>query len=203
MAAEHRVAPLNEKAPADGVPKAIAAQLADKGLRVIRGEKTHVCDIWLCRELPVGRPSKKADIVYPFRQGQLIGVVRYARTSRDFKNQKIRKGVYTMRFAYQPTDGNHIGTFATKDFLLLVSVADDTKVAPPKLATLIENSVIAAQSAHPAFLCLLKSKAKKTPVFRHLDETDWWILQLTGNAKRDGKPVKLLMDLVIAGYVEE
>ncbi|MCA9269951.1 MAG: hypothetical protein KDA41_15830, partial [Planctomycetales bacterium] len=165
----YRVKPLDEPAPSDDVAPAIAAQLAPAGVAVMRSETSTLCNIWLCKEWPVAAGFKpSAEVLYPFASGQLIGVLQLKRSSGDFRDQDIGRGVYTLRYAQQPVDGNHVGTSKTRDFLLLVSAEEDRAAEPLDLEKMIAASKEAAESSHPAMLALqaIAGDVDKTPAIR-------------------------------------
>ena len=205
-AVDYRVEPLDEAPPVDELSAEIASQLSPHGLRVIRGTKRAYCDIWLLKqwEIPASfEPT--AEIIYPFRPGQLVGVARFSRKGADFRGQDIARGVYTMRYAHQPVDGSHIGTSPTRDFLLLLRADADKSAKGLGTEDLIANSAAAAASSHPCMLCLqrVSEHAGKFPSMRHYEEFDWWIVGLQGQVKAGAETKKLAMELVIAGAAIE
>jgi len=205
-AAEHRAQPLKEAAPADVLAKEIQAQLADEGFRVLRGTKRVVCDIWPAKEWPLAADFKPTgELLYPFRVGQFLGVLRFKYKSPDFRDQSIPAGVYTMRYAQQPVDGNHVGTSPTRDFVLLVRAEDDKTVAPIEYKKLAELSKTAAESSHPALLPLRKvdKPADKPPAMHHDEEHDWWVLEFAGTGRAGEKTASLNVRLLVAGVAAE
>ncbi len=206
VASDHRVEPLNESAPAEEISKEVAGQLAPAGMRVIRGTETTLCDIWLCKEWPAKADFQaSADVLYPFQPGQLVGVVRFARESADFRDQDIGSGVYTLRYAQQPVDGAHVGTSPTRDFLLLQSAAKDTSAAPMDYKKQVELSKEVGESTHPALLSMqrLQDDAATAPSMRHDEERDWWILRFQGKVKAGDQVRDLPIELVVAGVAAE
>ena len=206
LAVDHRVEKLDEAPPADALGAEIAGKLQTTGARVIRGTSREAADIWLVKDLGVDPNAATAGgVQYPLQQGQLLGVVRYPREGSDFRDQDIPEGVYTMRYALQPVDGAHVGTFPTRDFILLSKAADDQTAAPVDTMTLVERSFDASETAHPAMLALLKldEKAESYPGISHNEERDWWIVRLEAATKAGEQAGKLPLDIVVAGYVEE
>jgi hypothetical protein len=199
-AADHRVEQLNEPAPADALSPEIAALLAPQGVRVIRGESRQICDIWMCREWPVEALEPGENLIYPLRPGQLIGVVRFPRKGSDFRDQDIAAGVYTLRYGLQPVDGAHVGTSPTRDFLLLLSAADDTSTDVTPEEELKELSAKAAGTTHPCLLSLQRTEGDQ-PI-RHLSDRDWWLVRLNGKLTNEGQAKELALDLVVVGKAE-
>jgi len=201
QAADHRVEPLKEAAPKAELSEDIAAQLAPTGLRVIRGSTRNVCDIWLCKEWAVKAPAKGDDIIYPFTPGQLIGVVRYSRKGSDFRDQDISQGIYTLRYAQQPVNGDHVGTSPTRDFLLLVKASVDKSIAKIDYKKLTEASAEAVESTHPGLLSLQRLKGDG-PI-RNDEQHDWWIVRLQGKVKMGDVLKNQSLDVVVVGQAAE
>lgn len=204
LAAEHRVEKLDEAAPADALGDEIASKLQATGARVVRGTSRTVCDLWLCKELATGGATPQG-VQYSFSEGQLIGAIRFPREGADFRDQDIPAGVYTLRYALQPVDGAHVGTFPTRDFLVLNKAESDQTAGPVETKTLIERGTEASETSHPAMMALLKveGKAEAYPGIVHNEERDWWILRLEAPTKMGDKAAPLPLDIVVAGYVEE
>ncbi len=199
-AAEHRVEALNEPAPADKLAPEIAELLAPTGVRIIRGSSRTVADIWLLKQWPVESFEAKGDVNYPFRPGQLIGVIRYPRSASDFRDQDISSGVYTLRYGQQPVDGAHVGTSPTRDFLMLQPAEDDTTTEPLAYEANVELSAKTSGTLHPAILSLQRVEGDE-PI-RHVEAKDWWLVRLNGTAVADGQSQPLPLDLVIVGQAE-
>ena len=125
-----------------------------------------------------GQPADT--ILYPFEVGVLMGVLRFPRKGADFRGQDIASGVYTLRYANQPVDGNHVGTFDTRDFLLMVPASADQSPATIPEMDLFKTSAESAESTHPAIMPLVKPDAADAPAMRHVEEQDWWAVRLSG-----------------------
>lgn len=206
MADEHRLEVTTDGLPTDDLSAEIAGALSTDGYKVIRGKKRTVCEIWLCKEWPVAADFEATtEVNYPFKPGQLIGVIRFKRKGPDFRDQIISRGVYTLRYGQQPVDGNHEGTSATRDFLMLVNAEEDRTIEPPDAQTLIEKSSDAAGSNHPAMLCLQKaeSDAEEVPSLRVDEDHEWTVLQLNGKAKAADAAADLRLDVVVVGIAAE
>jgi len=205
LADEYRVEVLDEAPPLDDASDSLRQQFTKTGLKVIRGSNRTVCELWPCRQwqAPDGfQPS--AERLYPFQRGQLVGLLRLRRRGNDFRDQQISRGVYTLRYGLQPIDGNHEGTSPTRDFLVLVKIEEDSLEKQWTVESLMEASATAAESNHPAMLCLQQAKAqRKAASMRHNQEYDWWILQLAGEAVSGASTRPLPVDIVVVGHAEE
>ena len=206
-AADYSISVLEEAAPADELAPEIAKQLSPTGFKVMRSETSTLCHIWLCKQWNVADGFKPtAELQYPFQQGQLVGVIQYKRRGEDFREQDVNRGVYTLRYALQPTDGNHEGTSATRDFLLVVKAEDDKSPEPMDVEKLFAASKEAAESSHPGLLAMKspspEAKTEK-PLIREQAEDEWWIISITGAAAVGDKASPLTMDVVIMGHADE
>jgi hypothetical protein len=205
--ATFRVETLKEGPPAEGLSPAVRAQLESTGVRVIRGTKTVYCDFWFCKDLVTEEDFKPtAQRLYPFQEGQLVGVVRYARSGSDFREQELAEDTYTLRYALMPVDGNHVGVFPTRDFLLLVCARDDKDPGLfEDLDELNERSMDAAQAGHPAMYPLTEvlDDVGVAPVMRHNEESDWWIVRAGLKTKTGDESQAMIVEYVVVGIAEE
>jgi len=199
---EYTVQTLDEAAPGDDLAPEVAAALSPTGLKVMKGENRSVCSFW-----PVAQLKTKADftpsasMLYPVEMGELIGVIHFKRKAQDFRGQEIEAGTYTVRFALQPEDGNHVGTSDTRDFLVLLKPSDDS--APEKMATgdLFAKSAAAAGTTHPCMLALLSAAdtTGELPSVEH--DADRELLSVAFSQKTATKP--LTMRMVVVGRAAE
>ncbi len=193
-----------DAAPPKEVSEKISALLSHQAVRIKRGSRAAM-EIWLMKSWKVSTDFKPtSEVLYPFSEGQLIGVIRYVKRGGDFRDQTIGRGVYTLRYGQQPVDGNHEGTSPTRDFLLLVQAEVDESLAPFDPMKLSELSAEAAGSGHPAMLCLQSrhEPPKTVPAMLHDEDQEWWLLRHRGKVNAGGKVIDLPFDLVVVGYSE-
>ena len=201
---DHSVEKIDGRPEAGDVADDLLDQLADSGLRVKRGSSRTVCELWLCKEWPVDAEFKPTpERLYPFKPGQLIGVLRFRRRGSDFRDQNIGRGWYTLRFGLQPVDGNHEGTSPTRDFLVMVGADQDTANKSWDMRKLLEASAEAAGSTHPGLLCLQKATDGADTVMRHDETNDWWILHTVGTGAAEEKTQQIPLDLIVVGHATE
>lgn len=206
LAVDYRVEEVDEAPPADAVGEEIAQELSPTALRVVRGKSTPHCDIWLRKSWPVRDDfTPSLSELYPFHVGELLGVVRYHRSGEDFRAQEIPEGVYTLRYALQPVDGNHIGTSDTRDFMLLLPAADDQELADLDESRLWELSATSVGTSHPAMLSLLSAgdEADELPSIAHNEEFDQWSITFGSQAEAGGDTKELVVRLVVVGHSPE
>lgn len=203
---EHRVEAIKRTPEAKGLSKEVAATLSDEGIKVIRGTSRTVCEFWPCKKWEISANFKPTtERLYPFKAGHLIGLLHFPRRGKDFRDQTIKSGWYTLRYALQPTDGNHEGTSSTRDFLVMVRAEEDKSPETIETKQLLAASAEAANSAHPAMLCFQRppEASSKDSSLRHVEDNDWWVLHFTGTGVADGTPKDLSADLIVVGHADE
>jgi hypothetical protein len=135
--------------------------------------------------------------------GELVGVIQYHRKGGDFRDQEIPTGMYTLRYALQPEDGNHVGTSDTRDFLLLLPAAEDTEPGVMAEDEMWQMSAGAVGTSHPAMLSLLAAGKGESPAISHNEEFDRWSILFTGKAKQGDAVEPLNMELIVVGHAAE
>jgi hypothetical protein len=200
---DYRVEAFDAAAPTDDLVPAVAERLSSNGFKVLTDKGRMLCEVWPAAMWQTAADFKATGAVnYPLEVGELLGVIRFARSGGDFRGQKIRKGTYTMRYGLQPEDGNHVGTSDTRDFVVLVPAADDSDPKPLAKEKLFKESTNASGTAHPAILSLLPpdKNAKELPHIVHHDSRELWAVDFASKSS-EGKPV--VAELVVVGQSGE
>jgi hypothetical protein len=198
--AEYSVQALREGPPAE-LSEEIAAQIAPSGWKVMQGEKRVVTEIWPAKAWAAKADFEPSDtVLVPLQPGSLVGVLRFTRKGADFRGQEIPAGLYTLRYANQPVDGNHVGTFATRDFLVMLPASADQSAKPIADMDLFKLSAQSAESNHPAIVPLVKPEEGDAEPLKHFEEQDWWTLRLPG---QDAKGAKIVLQPVVVGKAAE
>lgn len=154
------------------LPKPLSGQLDPQGSRLVRaanGAHDPICDVWWLKSVAAGKQASAApDILYGnLPVGSLVGVLQaISPETEDFRDQKLKPGLYTMRYAQVPQDGNHMGVSQYRDFLLLIPARADTQ--PDKVLSfdeLVKLSRLATGTGHPAVMSLVPANPnyKKLP----------------------------------------
>lgn len=143
--------------PPDSVPAALKAAIEGQGLRVLNETGAAYVEIWLRKGLPAEAKEASGDIAYPgMPAGSFLGVWRYVIPGTDFRGQVMKPGVYSMRHALMPSDGNHMGASPFRDFVLLAPVdADKDPAANLKYDDAVALSRKATGTNHPAVYPML------------------------------------------------
>jgi hypothetical protein len=133
-----------------------------------------------------------------------LGVLRVNQQIGDYRQQKIKPGVYTLRLAFQPMDGDHMGTAPYNEFCLVVPAKRDDKPQPfadPK--ELHEKSTRATGTSHPGvFLLFPNPKPADKPQL--VDKgNDTWVLFAKEEADANGTKAPLGIALTLIGHAME
>lgn len=198
----------NYKAEAlnEGPPKELAAPiqaaLSQTGIRVT-GPSGPVCDLWLGKVVPgKANAPQTLGVVFPqLAQGTLIGAIRLPNSTKDYRKQLIKAGVYTLRYALVPENGNHMGVAPQRDFVLASPAAADQDAATFTLDQTLALSRKATGSNHPSVWSLAspEDQPKSLPSVFHLDDGDLWLVEFSVPVA--GSPVP--MALVVVGSAPE
>ena len=80
-------------------------------------------------------------------ESDLVGAVKFPKLWSDYRKQKIKAGVYTLRLGFQPEDGDHAGVSPSKDFGVLVAAEKDAGPATIRLIHFFSSSPISTRCA--------------------------------------------------------
>ncbi len=203
-----------ESLKVQAVKQAAPTSISPEILRGLDGQAYRIQDeqggdfarIWLRQGTPGSeKPSRpKGTIQFPFlADGELLGVLEFAKEGHDYRDQPIAKGVYTMRYGLQPENGDHLGVSTYRDYVLLLPAAKDRTTATPTRKQLEERSAQSAGTSHPASFLLLMAPPglKPDPAVRHDTEKETWsvILPLRLQVKGNGEPIVYPVQLVVVG----
>ena len=195
-----------KQSPPATLAPALVNALDSQSIRIVDGEGKDFAEIWLRRattssEKPAG---PKGVIQFPFlADGEFLGVLQFASEGHDYRDQAVAKGVYTMRYGLQPTNGDHLGVSPYRDYILLLPAGKDTGLAPPTRKQLEERSALSAGTSHPAsFLMLMAPPGAKTdPATIHDSSKNTWsvILPLRLQVKGEKETTIYPVQLVVVG----
>ena len=200
-AQSYKAEPLNE-APPHELAAPIQSALSSTGVRVI-GPSGPLCDIWLGKAVPgKANAPQTLGVVYPqLAQGTLVGAIRLPNAVKDYRKQLIKAGVYTLRYALLPDNGNHMGVAPQRDFAIASPSADDQDAATLTIDQTLALSRKATGSNHPSVWSLgpPEDHPKTLPSVFHLDDGDLWLVEF--QLPLAGSPTTVA--LVVSGSAPE
>ena len=153
--AADRTVKVTDKEPPKELDASIRGKLQTKAIQLLDGDKP-VYEFWFSSEIPLqSKPASIGKALDVIKQATLLGAVAVARDARDYRDDEIRSGVYTMRFALQPQDGNHLGTSDFSYFAVLTPAKIDNKLEGiTDYKTLVKASSKETSTDHPVILSL-------------------------------------------------
>ncbi|MCI0744250.1 MAG: hypothetical protein L0Y58_02490 [Verrucomicrobia subdivision 3 bacterium] len=146
---------VSDKPPPKELSEAIQKLLQPRAIQLLDGNKP-VLEYWLVKELSTqSKPESVAKSLDPIRQATVLGAVNVATPRRDYRGDDVPAGVYTMRFALQPQDGNHSGTSEFGYFGVLVPTKlDQSPDAIAGYKALMRASSKETSTDHPRIVSL-------------------------------------------------
>jgi hypothetical protein len=201
-----KVQAIQQAPPSSISPEILHGLDGNQAFRIQDQQGSDFARIWLRKATPGSEKpgGPKGVIQFPFlADGELLGVLEFAKEGHDYRDQPVTKGVYTMRYGLQPVNGDHLGVSPYRDYILLLPASKDKAVAAPTRKQLEERSAEAAGTSHPASFLLLMAPAgaKPEPAMIHDTEKDTWgvILPLRLQVKENGEPMVYPVQLVVVG----
>lgn len=157
--------------PADVAP-AIRAALQQDGTKITNNGAPYI-EIWFRKDAPAGGKTEEGQTIPGVPTGALIGVIKFDTKGQDRRGQGIKPGVYTLRYGLIPINGDHQGAAPQRDFALMIPAATDTDLnATPAFEQLVQMSMKASGTPHPAVLSMFKADSD-APGFSKQGESDW------------------------------
>jgi len=124
-------------------------------------------EIWWVKAIALDSAPQGAPSWSNVPDGALVGAMRVAQPLTDVRGYTIKPGVYTLRFALQPQDGDHVGVSPYRQFLLVAPAADDQAPDALGFKGAVALSKKTLGKSHPSTLSLdppVANQAKGTLV---------------------------------------
>jgi hypothetical protein len=183
------------------VQEPIRKLLGDRCMQLLNAEGDLLAEVWLRKEVTVNATEAqiKNGLTYAeVPESTVFGAIRFPKQFTDYRKQKIPAGVYTLRLANQPMDGDHMGTAPFSEFLLMSPAAEDKTPATMEAKKLQELSGKTTGS-HPGVLLLFPGKGAAASPKLEKKEENHWILLFQLDAKAGDKKAKLPVGLTLVG----
>lgn len=193
-------------APPQELAPAVRDVLAGEALRVA-GPQGTLCELWLRKVMPAqANPSQDVDVTLgQLAEGTLVGAVRFPADVKDYRSQRVKAGVYTLRYALIPTDGNHYGVAPQRDFLLASPAsADQSADTISRDATLAQSrKTTGTNHASVWSLGALDSPPASLPAMARQEDGDIWLLEFSALVQSGNAVSPVPMGLVVVGHAPE
>jgi hypothetical protein len=133
----------------DELSPAVKAAMSASAVKVQSGSAT--LEFWWVKTLDT---SGQGEGWARTPEGSLVGAVRVSAPYPDIRGRRIRAGVYTLRFALQPMNKDHLGVAPHREFLLVCPAAVDTAAVPTGHDGAVDLAKQTTGVAHPAIWSL-------------------------------------------------
>jgi hypothetical protein len=191
-----------EKSPAPKeLQEPIRKLIGDRSVQLLDAKGDVLAEVWFRKEVPVNATEAqiKNGLTYAeVPESTVFGVIRFPKQITDYRKQKIPAGVYTLRLANQPQDGDHMGTAPYSEFLLISPAADD-KTPNPMEAKKLQEMSGKTTGGHPAVLLLFPGKGAAGEPKLEKKEENHWVLYFLLDAKAGGMKATLPVGLTLVG----
>jgi hypothetical protein len=189
--------------PAD-VAEPIKKLLADGSVQLLDSDGKAVCDVWFRKDIPAEATVEqiKTGVTYrEVKQTEILGAIQFHRDWSDYRKQKIKAGVYTMRLAFQPTDGKHTADVSEyQEFALVIKAKADTRTALMETKALHDKSGDSLDLAHPGVFMLCPNNTPGKEPELAARPKNHWVLNSKANlvvaGKATGKSIGIGLNLV-------
>lgn len=188
------------------VKEPIRTLLGDDAIRVQDEKGATVCIIWFRKEIPSKATPDQVKNGITYREiaaTTVVGAIQLPQKWTDFRKQEIPKGVYTLRLAIQPMDGDHMGTAPHNEFCLLCPADKDGKADTMEVKAMHELSAASHGATHPAVL-LLFPNAKPADEPSVLSKgSGIWVLQVKRPIVAGSAKTTLGFGMTVLGHTTE
>jgi hypothetical protein len=191
--------------PPKEVHEPIRQLLGDQSVQLLDDKGKVLCEVWFRKEVAVKATPDQVKNGLTYREldeSTVLGAIRFDQPTTDYRKQKVKPGVYTLRLGFQPMDGDHMGTAPYSDFCLIIPARLDQKPDLLDTKALQELSAKAIGASHPGvFLLYPNEKPEVAP--KLVDKGDnTWVLNLAEPVSVGGKKAMagLGLGLTLVGH---
>jgi hypothetical protein len=133
----------------------------------------------------------------------LLGMANVGEGRRDFKDNEIAPGTYTIRFGLQPQDGDHLGTSEFPYFAVLIPIKSDPQLESiTKYKAMVKASGKGTATGHPIVLAMRPLSAAAPDAARLTSPAPGlqaFDLKLQGKDPNSSQSIPLSFELVVQG----
>ena len=193
--------------PPKELDEAISKLLAEESILFVDASGKTVAEFWFRTAIPAdATPDQiKNGVTYKeIKQSELFGAVRFEQNYTDYRQQKVKAGVYTLRLAYQPMDGDHAGKSPELNFLLVQKADKDKSAGLQDPKKMFELSSASINTGHAGVFMLFAAKPADSPEFVSKANNHWALTtksEVTTGGKKTGAFLGIALTLV--GHAEE
>src|SRR5262245_26262315 len=188
--------------PPKELTDAVKKTLDGQAMSVFDEKGKLICTVWPAKSLDTKATADQAKAGLKYSQVEettVVGAVKFAEEWKDYRKQKIKPGVYTLRLAVQLMDGDHMGTAPYNEFCLLCPASQDTAPDLMEVKELYELSGKSSGRKHPGIVLLFPNKMPAEAPAIEAKPKDHVVLSYRVPATAGGQKANLGFSLVIVG----
>jgi hypothetical protein len=136
--------------PPTDLAEPIRSLMGTQHATVTRGDT--VMDFWWVKSIPLTSAGEASWA--SVADGTLVGALRVAGPLTDIRGMTLKPGVYTLRFARQPQDGDHMGVSPYREFLLPCPSGADITPDPLGFKPTVALAKKSSGESHPSALSI-------------------------------------------------
>jgi hypothetical protein len=181
----------------------IRALLAEQTLQVLDAKGMPVCEVWVRKEIPTKATPEQVKNGLTYREldeSLVLGAIRFDQTFTDFRKQKIKPGVYTLRLGFQPMDGDHMGTAPYQEFCLVSPAKSDEKPDLMEAKELRELSAKSTGTSHPSVMLLFPNEKPEDMPKLQDKGNDIFVAYFKRPVNAGGQKATMGFGLTVAGH---
>jgi hypothetical protein len=202
-AADKPTVKLEDAPPPKELAEPVRTLLDSKALTALDEKGKLLCTVWPRKmlEAKATADQAKAGLKYShLEETTVVGAVRFPEAWTDYRKQKIKPGVYTLRLGFQPMDGDHMGTAPFNDFCLLCPADADKKPDALDPMDLHALSAKASGRKHPGVMMLFPNRKPGDAPAVEAKPPDNWVLSFKVPTAAAGQTADLGFSLVVVGH---
>ena len=175
----------------------VAAALATEVVTVTAS--TTKLEFWWVKSLPLRAGGSGAPSWADVPDGSLVGALRLGTDWTDIRGYILRPGVYTLRFALQPQNGDHMGISPNREFLLPAPAADDPAIDAVGFDGAVALARKSSRRAHPASISIDPPSSASRPLSATTNELGHQVV-IVSVPTSAGQP--LTFGIVVDGLID-
>lgn len=185
------------------VHESIQKLLSKESVRVIDANGKTIAEFWFRKELPGKATSeqiKNGITLQEVIETCVMGVVRFPQPFVDYRKQEIETGVYTLRLAYQPDNGDHKDSAPHTEFALICPIGKDQSPEEMEPKSLYKLSFPSTGGEHPGVMLLYPGERKvKNPSVSDRGSGVWTLNSSLTVVSPEGQ-TEIAFAITIAGH---
>ena len=193
---------VEDKEPPKELAEPVRKLLDSKAMNVTDEKGKLLCTVWAVKTLDskATADQAKAGLKYTqIEETSIVGAVQFADTWADYRKQKVKPGVYTLRLAVQPMDGDHMGTAPYNEFALLCPADQDKQPGVLEVEKLHQLSSKTTTRKHPSMMLLFPNRMPPDAPKVESKPKDHVVLSYRVPTTAGGQTAHLGFSLVVVG----